>query len=221
MSPRVRLPLAVLLAAALAAALLLLADRHQGPTPLARAVAQRQAALGRCLHEKAKAKDRDGAERESPGAPESSEDIARINAEVGLRIGADSAGGMARAVQQRERLAAKSRAELIPGSGGTWAPYGKGPLKVDDPTYPSAYGDGFGHVNGRINDLLYVPQTKKLYAAVAQGGLWESTDVGKTWTSIAGDLPENGPVLAFAEDPVNANLLFAGTEFGAYFTSPW
>jgi photosystem II stability/assembly factor-like uncharacterized protein len=46
----------------------------------------------------------------------------------------------------------------------------------------------------------------------------KSTDAGKTWTPIAGDLPENGPILAFAEDPVNANLLFAGTEFGAYFT---
>jgi len=48
--------------------------------------------------------------------------------------------------------------------------------------------------------------------------LLKSSDQGKTWTSIAGDLPENGPVLAFAEDPVNANLLFAGTEFGAFFT---
>jgi photosystem II stability/assembly factor-like uncharacterized protein len=48
--------------------------------------------------------------------------------------------------------------------------------------------------------------------------LLKSTDAGKTWTSIAGDLPENGSVLAFAEDPVNANLLFAGTEFGAFFT---
>ncbi len=48
--------------------------------------------------------------------------------------------------------------------------------------------------------------------------LLKSADAGKTWTSIAGNLPENGPVLAFAEDPVNANLLFAGTEFGAFFT---
>jgi photosystem II stability/assembly factor-like uncharacterized protein len=48
--------------------------------------------------------------------------------------------------------------------------------------------------------------------------LLKSTDAGKTWTSLAGDLPENGSVLAFAEDPVNPNLLFAGTEFGAYFT---
>jgi hypothetical protein len=48
--------------------------------------------------------------------------------------------------------------------------------------------------------------------------LLRSTDAGKTWTSIAGNLPENGPVLAFAEDAVNSNLLFAGTEYGAFFT---
>jgi len=48
--------------------------------------------------------------------------------------------------------------------------------------------------------------------------LLRSADSGKTWTSIAGNLPENGPVLAFAEDTVNANLLFAGTEFGAFFS---
>ncbi len=48
--------------------------------------------------------------------------------------------------------------------------------------------------------------------------LLKSIDSGKNWTSIAGDLPDNGPVLAFAEDTVNPNLLFAGTEFGAFFT---
>jgi len=48
--------------------------------------------------------------------------------------------------------------------------------------------------------------------------LLKSIDAGKTWTSIASDLPENGPVLAFVEDPVNASLLFAGTEYGAFFT---
>ena len=48
--------------------------------------------------------------------------------------------------------------------------------------------------------------------------LLKSTDAGTTWASIAGDLPQNGPVLAFAEDTVNPNLLFAGTEFGAFFS---
>jgi hypothetical protein len=48
--------------------------------------------------------------------------------------------------------------------------------------------------------------------------LLKSVDAGKTWSSVAGDLPESGPVLAFAEDTVNSNLLFAGTETGAFFT---
>src|SRR5262249_5599498 len=48
--------------------------------------------------------------------------------------------------------------------------------------------------------------------------LLKSTDAGKTWTSLRGDLPANGPVLALAEDHVNPNLLFAGTEFGLFFT---
>lgn len=47
----------------------------------------------------------------------------------------------------------------------------------------------------------------------------KSTDAGKTWVSIKGDLPANGPVLAIAEDYVNPNLLFAGTEFGVFFST--
>ncbi|HEV2946816.1 MAG TPA: hypothetical protein VGX70_05535, partial [Gemmataceae bacterium] len=45
-----------------------------------------------------------------------------------------------------------------------------------------------------------------------------SADAAKTWKSIKGDLPANGPVLALAEDPVNSSLLFAGTEFGLFFS---
>ncbi len=48
--------------------------------------------------------------------------------------------------------------------------------------------------------------------------LLKSADRGKTWTSITGDLPARGSVLAVAQDFVNPNLLFAGTEFGLYFT---
>ncbi|HEY3739404.1 MAG TPA: glycosyl hydrolase [Bryobacteraceae bacterium] len=48
--------------------------------------------------------------------------------------------------------------------------------------------------------------------------LLRSADKGLTWTSIAGDLPVRGSVYGLAEDPVNPNLLFAGTEFGLFFT---
>lgn len=48
--------------------------------------------------------------------------------------------------------------------------------------------------------------------------LMKSTDKGKTWTSISGDLPERGSTYCVRQDHVNKNLLFAGTEFGAYFS---
>ena len=64
---------------------------------------------------------------------------------------------------------------------------------------------------------------KTVYAAVNnhQNGdfapyLIKSTDAGRHWTSIAGDLPKRGTVYGIAEDHVDPKLLFAGTEFGAY-----
>jgi photosystem II stability/assembly factor-like uncharacterized protein len=48
--------------------------------------------------------------------------------------------------------------------------------------------------------------------------LLKSTDRGRSWTSIAGDLPARGTVYALVEDPVDRDLLFAGTEFGLFVT---
>jgi len=48
--------------------------------------------------------------------------------------------------------------------------------------------------------------------------LFRSGDRGRTWTSIAGNLPERGSVYAIVEDPGKRDLLFAGTEFGLFFT---
>jgi len=48
--------------------------------------------------------------------------------------------------------------------------------------------------------------------------LFKTTDAGRTWTSIKSNLPANQPVWAIAEDHVNPNLLFVGTEFGLFFT---
>jgi hypothetical protein len=44
--------------------------------------------------------------------------------------------------------------------------------------------------------------------------LLKTTDAGRTWTSLSASLPKNGPVWAIAEDHVDPNLLFVGTEFG-------
>ena len=46
----------------------------------------------------------------------------------------------------------------------------------------------------------------------------KSNDRGRTWSSIAGNLPERGSVYTLKQDHVNPDLLFAGTEFGVYFT---
>ncbi len=46
----------------------------------------------------------------------------------------------------------------------------------------------------------------------------KTTDGGKSWTAIQNNLPERGTVYTIAEDHVNKDLLFVGTEFGVYFT---
>jgi photosystem II stability/assembly factor-like uncharacterized protein len=100
--------------------------------------------------------------------------------------------------------------QVTQDDGGSWAKYETFP-GVPEKTYVSrlvaSHNAGVvfaafdNHKNGDFKPYLL-----------------RSADNGKTWASIAGDLPENGPVLAFAEDPVNPNLLFAGNEFGAFFT---
>lgn len=46
----------------------------------------------------------------------------------------------------------------------------------------------------------------------------KSTDYGRTWTSITGDLPDGNSVHVLREHPRQPNLLFVGTEFGVFFT---
>jgi photosystem II stability/assembly factor-like uncharacterized protein len=48
--------------------------------------------------------------------------------------------------------------------------------------------------------------------------LLKSSDKGKTWVSIASNLPENGTVHSIVQDHINPDLLFVGTEFGLFFT---
>lgn len=46
----------------------------------------------------------------------------------------------------------------------------------------------------------------------------KSTNKGGAWTSIAGDLPDKGAVYTLRQDPIEANLMFVGTEYGVFFT---
>lgn len=77
-----------------------------------------------------------------------------------------------------------------------------------------------------INDIkadLYDPST--VYVALdnhKEGDyrpyLLKSTDRGRSWTSIAGDLPDRHLVWRVIQDHVRPDLLFAATELGIFFT---
>ena len=48
--------------------------------------------------------------------------------------------------------------------------------------------------------------------------IFKSADYGRTWTSIAGNIP-GGPVNVVREDPVNKAVLYAGTDTGIYVST--
>jgi photosystem II stability/assembly factor-like uncharacterized protein len=75
----------------------------------------------------------------------------------------------------------------------------------------------------RLEASLHDPDT--VYAAFDNHKMGDfspyvmvSRDRGRSWTSIAGDLPEREVVYALMQDHVAPGLLFAGTEFGLYAT---
>jgi photosystem II stability/assembly factor-like uncharacterized protein len=46
--------------------------------------------------------------------------------------------------------------------------------------------------------------------------IFRTSDLGKSWQSVGGDLPANDPVEVIREDLVNPKLLYAGTHFGLF-----
>ena len=48
--------------------------------------------------------------------------------------------------------------------------------------------------------------------------LYKTTDKGRTWTSMRGNLPERNFVWRLIQDHIRPELLFAGTEYGLYVT---
>lgn len=74
---------------------------------------------------------------------------------------------------------------------------------------PSAFEAGTCYVSYR---LLYVGDTRSY--------MYKTTDFGKTWTKIIGDLPQNqsSTVFQIKEDPSVKGLLYAGTDNAVYFS---
>jgi photosystem II stability/assembly factor-like uncharacterized protein len=75
---------------------------------------------------------------------------------------------------------------------------------------------GPGNIGGRTRVLVIDPkQPRTVYAAAASGGVWKSTDAGKSWTPLA-DLLANLSVNALAIHPADSNVLYAGTGEGFF-----
>jgi photosystem II stability/assembly factor-like uncharacterized protein len=97
--------------------------------------------------------------------------------------------------------------------GGNWQ-------KIDVNTLPGVPETAF--VNDIKADLfdantVYVALDNHKYGDF-NPYLVKSTDNGKTWKSIKGNLPEKTLVWRIVQDHIQPNLLFVATEFGIYFT---
>ncbi len=78
---------------------------------------------------------------------------------------------------------------------------------------------GPGNVGGRTRAIVVDPSNPStMYAAGVAGGVWKSLDAGGSW-SPADDMLDNLAVSALAIDPVDPNVLYAGTGEGYYLSN--
>jgi photosystem II stability/assembly factor-like uncharacterized protein len=72
------------------------------------------------------------------------------------------------------------------------------------------------NVSGRITAIVAHPTDENvIYIGAAQGGIWKSTDGGKTW-SAKSDNADSLAIGALAIDESNPNVLYAGTGEGHF-----
>jgi len=69
-----------------------------------------------------------------------------------------------------------------------------------------------GHADDRVAYVVVSAYRSGHYAPL----VYRTGDRGRTWQSVAGNLPPSWPVRVVREDPQNPNLLFAGTESGLF-----
>lgn len=164
--------------------------------------------------------------------PESfAEKIPEQQALLGMRGGL-SPQVMRKAVEQKAAL--KAVQAKVANATGEWEEYGVGP-QVSDPEYPDGANDGIPEVAGRADNFAYDPEAKRLFVAIANGGIWMSqatggdvATLGDHWTPIGDNLPTlvnsavawtpagGGRVLALTGEHVQGGNTYVG--LGAYWS---
>jgi photosystem II stability/assembly factor-like uncharacterized protein len=152
--------------------------------------------------------------------PESFADLSRANsAKVSQNTDpftSVKSGAYESSIKQRAALEADPSG--VPGAGGSWTPYGTGADVADNTDFDQSNGsteEGLGAVSGRISDFAYDSSTHSLYAAASNGGIWKSTDMGQSWSSIADNLPTQ-VVSAIAYSPAQGGTLLVLTGDNAF-----
>ena len=117
------------------------------------------------------------------GDPGEANEMLVANQDLARRTGVARPGAYAAALRQKAAIA-KSGA-----TGGTWLPYGRGPMIGDRPGYTRVENAGFADLAGRINHFAYDTTTGRLFASAGQGGVWLLDKGTTTWRSVGDNLP--------------------------------
>ena len=119
--------------------------------------------------------------------PESPREVMSAAAQLAART---NGGYLARPEAYGAAVGQAQVIEAASSPAATWLPVGSTPLNSDVPGYGSTNALGLHQLSGRIEDLAYDPGTSDhWYAAVANGGVYATSDAGRSWHSVGDGLP--------------------------------
>lgn len=158
-------------------------------------------------------------------------ELSQANASIEMRQRSGAAGDVsAAAFPAGVAQAAAVRAAGVASPTSTWRQYAKGPLVNDVAGYDRVNSLGLADIAGRIEDFAAVPgSSRHWYAAVANGGVFETTTGGTSWSSVGDTLPtqvtgalayttaRGGTLIVGTGDPAFGGSSNAG--LGAYWTN--
>jgi hypothetical protein len=110
---------------------------------------------------------------------------------------------------RRWRYAVRELDAMDHTGAGIWHQIGPAPLQVGR----HQVFQGPGPVSGEVVDIALDPRggdTRTMYAAAGNGGLWKSTDGGTSWRPMTDQLPATA-IGAVAIDPVNPDIVYIGS----------